>query len=124
MKIENTRDDRVKAIVLLAPVGVLFKSEKALAEVDIPMLLYRAEKDSQLIEPHHSDVVAKNYTHKEKLSYRTIKNAGHYSFITPFPESMRDSLGVVAEDPDGFDRDVFQKFLIDDITTFLLRYLR
>ena len=124
VKIENTRDDRVKAIVLMAPVGVLFKSEKALAEVDIPMLLYRAEKDSQLIEPHHSDVIAKNYTHKEKLSYRTIKNAGHYSFITPFPESIKGSLGVVTEDPEGFDRGGFQKNLSMEITAFLVKALK
>jgi len=83
-EIKNDRDNRKKAIVLMAPVGVLFKSDKALDSVEASILLLRAEKDSQLIEPHHSDAIAKNFIHKEKLSYRTIQNAGHYSFITPF----------------------------------------
>ncbi len=123
-EIKNDRDDRIKAIVLMAPVGVLFKSKKALENVDASILLLRAEKDSQLIEPHHSDVIAKNYNHKEKLSYRTIQNSGHYSFITPFPKSIRGSLGAVAEDPEGFDRGAFHETLSKEITEFLVKTLK
>ncbi len=77
-------DDRLKAIVLMAPVGVMFRSEKALEKVDAPMLLCSAEKDTQLIEPHHSDVIAKNYIYKEKSSYRTIKTRDNIHLSLPF----------------------------------------
>lgn len=119
-EIKNTPDPRVKAIVMMAPVGVLFKSEDSLANVNTSMLLLRAEKDNQLIEPNHADAIAKNYKHKDKLTYRTIKNAGHYSFITPFPESMRGSFGEVGEDPEGFDRKAFHKTLSKEIADFIV----
>ncbi len=95
----------------MAPVGVLFSSPNSLYEVNIPMLLLRAEKDDELAEPYHSEIIAKNFDDKNKLTYRTIENAGHYSFITPFPEVMKNQFGIVADDPEGFDRTVFHKKL-------------
>ena len=119
VKIENSHDQRIKAIVLMAPVGILFNSSNSLNMVDIPALLIRAEKDAELIEPYHAEVIAKNYKNRELLTYCTVPNAGHYSFITPFPESIKSELGVVAEDPDGFDRDTFHELLSSDIVNFL-----
>lgn len=123
-RIENKRDDRIKAIVVMAPVGVLFKSKKSLDNITASMLLLRAEKDSQLIEPHHSELIAKRYINKEKLTYRTIKNAGHYSFITPFPKSISGRLGEVSKDPDGFDRESFHKQLSADISAYLIKTIK
>ena len=119
VKIENSHDKRVKAIVLMAPVGILFKSENSLAEVDIPILLLNAEKDDELTEPYHSEIIVRNYKNKELLTYCTIPNAGHYSFITPFPEAMKHELGIVGEDPEGFDRSAFHQLLSTDIVNFL-----
>ena len=120
VRIENTRDARVKAVVLMAPVGVMFKSSDALAHVEVPVLLMRAERDDVLTEPYHSDIIAMNLKSKERLTYRTIPNAGHHSFITPLPESIRGELGVIAEDPQGFDRDAFHNALGADIANYLL----
>lgn len=119
VKIENLRDERVKAIVLMAPVGILFKSEGSLNEVDVPALLLRAEKDTELTEPYQAEVISKNYKNQELLTYCTVPNAGHFSFITPFPEAVKGELGVVAEDPKGFDRQVFHELLSSDIVNFL-----
>lgn len=118
-KIENSHDKRIKAIVLMAPVGILFNSGDSLKDVDIPALLLRAEKDAELTEPYQAEVIARNYKNQELLTYCTVSNAGHYSFITPFPEVMKSELGVVAEDPDGFDRKAFHKLLGSDIVSFL-----
>ncbi len=123
-EIKNPVDPRVKAIVLMAPVGVMYKSENALENVDATMLLLSAEKDTQLIEANHADLIARNYKHKNKLTYRTIKNAGHYSFITPFPESMKGSLGEVGEDPEGFDRSAFHKTLSKEIADFIVKVFK
>ncbi len=117
--IDNPRDKRVKAIVLMAPVGILFKSRDSLAQVDIPALLLRAGKDDQLTEPFQSEVIAKNYRNKEMLTYRTIENAGHYSFITPFPKFMKGELGAIAQDPRGFDRKKFHQNIGQEIGDYL-----
>jgi len=122
--IDNQRDRRVAAVVLMAPVGILFDSEESLAQVDIPVLLLRAEKDGELTEPYQSEVIAKRIKNKENLTYRTIVNAGHYSFITPFPDEMQSELGVVAEDPEGFDRREFHSALGKEIASFLIEALR
>ncbi len=118
-KIENSHDKRIKAIVLMAPVGILFNSEDSLKDVDIPALLLRAEKDAELTEPYQAEVIAKNYKNQELLTYCTVPNAGHYSFITPFPEVIKGELGVVAEDPEGFNRQAFHELLSSDIVNFL-----
>ncbi len=122
-KIIAARDERIKALVLMAPVGILFRSKDALALVDIPVLLLRAEKDQVLVEPYHSEIIAENIEKRGKLTYRTIENAGHYSFITPFPEILKSQLGVVAEDPEGFDRGVFHQSLGEEIADYLLTVL-
>jgi predicted dienelactone hydrolase len=121
--IENHRDDRVKAIVLMAPVGILFNSKEALAQVEVPALLLKAEKDTELIEPYHSEVIINNYKDKSAITYRTIENAGHYSFITPFPEGIKNEIGVVAEDPVGFNRKAFHDVLGLDIVKYLTEVL-
>lgn len=117
--IRNRQDKRVKAIVMMAPVGVLFRSKNALDKVSIPALMLRAEKDLELTEPYEAEVIAKNYKDPRLLTYCTVPGAGHYSFITPFPEAMRSELGVVAEDPAGFDRNAFHKLLSSDVVTWL-----
>ncbi|MDP8169789.1 hypothetical protein QJU96_00585 [Pasteurella skyensis] len=107
----NIGDKRIKALVLMAPVGILFKSENALSNINIPTFLLRAEKDQELTEPYQSTVIAQNYKNKELLIDCTVPNAGHYSFITPFPDSIKGELGIIAQDPKGFDRKMFHKVL-------------
>jgi predicted dienelactone hydrolase len=119
VEIENQRDARVKALVLMAPVGVLFKSKGALDAVDIPTLLLRAEKDRELVEPYQSEVIAQNVKNKEMLSYHIIENAGHFSFITPFPDAIKNDVGIVAQDPEGFDREAFHEMLVVQIASYL-----
>ncbi len=123
-QIENRRDQRVKAIVLMAPVGVLFTQKDSLEQVNIPVLVMRAENDAELTEPYQSEMIAQNMKDKEMLTYRVIKNAGHYSFITPFPDAIKSEAGVAGEDPVGFDRKAFHKRLSAEIVTYLLRVLK
>ena len=124
IKIDNHRDRRVKAVVLMAPVGVLFKSERSLSRVDIPVLLLNAEKDEELTEPFHSELIKDRINDSDKLTHRTIENAGHYSFITPFPDEMKGDLGSVGEDPAGFDRAAFHRVLGEEISSYLLEAMR
>jgi len=119
VKISNPVDKRIKAIVMMAPVGILFDTKNSLQKINIPTLLLNAEKDDLLIEPYHSEVIAKRFVNQQLLSFCTIANAGHYSFITPFPKAIRSRLGEVAKDPKGFDRDAFHQLLSKDIMQFI-----
>ena len=121
--VENVRDKRVKALVLLAPVGIVFKEAKSLDAVTLPILILRAEKDDELVEPYQADIIAENLPNKALLDYRVIKNAGHYSFITPVPEPLKAELGVIAQDPAGFDRRAFHRELGGEISNYLSRVL-
>jgi predicted dienelactone hydrolase len=116
--INESKDERIKALVLMAPVGILFKSDGALNQIDTPVFLLSAEKDTELTEPYHAALIAKRLPSAAVLTKCTIKNAGHYSFITPFPETIKDKLGAKAEDLDGFDRSEFHQMLSMDIVRF------
>lgn len=120
--IENLHDQRIKAAVLLAPVGVLFKDEQSLSKVKVPIRIYRAENDKVLRYPYHAESI------KQKLSiipeYIIVKNAGHYSFLSPFSDSIKNEVGAPAEDPQGFDRIQFHKNMNEEISVFLTNSLR
>jgi predicted dienelactone hydrolase len=119
--IDNTDDPRIKAAVLMAPVGVLFNDEQSLSNVKVPLRIYRAEKDDVLRSPYHAEFL------KEQLSlqseYIVVKNAGHYAFIAPIPDSMKHEVGEVAIDPNGFDRVHFHTTMNKEIAEFLSRSL-
>jgi predicted dienelactone hydrolase len=120
--IDNLYDQRIKAAVLLAPVGVLFKDKKSLSKVKIPVRIYRSERDKVLHYPYHAESI------KQKLTiipeYTIVKNAGHYSFLSPFSDSMKNEIGAPAEDPKGFDRIHFHKIMNQEIADFLCKSLR
>lgn len=119
----NVQDKRVKAIVLLAPVGVLFKSKTSLSGVNVPTLMLSAEKDEELTEPYHTNVIKNNFPNKKLLLDCTVKNAGHYSFITPFPDAIKQDVGLAGQDPKGFDRKKFHEALSVDVVAFINKAL-
>ncbi len=92
--IKNTDDARIKAAVLMAPVGVLFNDDRSLLNVNVPLRIYRAEKDSVLRYPYHAEFLQNKLFIKPE--YIVVKNAGHYVFITPIPDPMKNKVGKVA----------------------------
>ena len=111
------RDARIKAAVLMAPVGVLFRDKTSLLNVTVPVLIFRAEKDDILLYPHHADAIKRKLPLQSKCI--VVKKAGHYSFLAPFPEDRKKIVGAPAEDPSGFDRIAFHKKMNEDILKFL-----
>jgi predicted dienelactone hydrolase len=122
--IKNTKDSRIKAIVLLAPLGVVFSAEGSLDELDIPVLLFKAEKDEEVTEPYNAYMIEQNLPNKEQLTSITVPNAGHYSFLTAYPEFLKSELGFIAKDPEGFSRVEFQKELGAIIVDYLNKVLQ
>lgn len=117
--INITTDSRVKALVLLAPATVWFRYPKALNEVKIPILMLSAEKDDYT-PLFHAQIVLSGVPDKTKIQHKIIKNAGHFAFLSPFPESMAGPQFLPSQDPPGFDRAGFQQELHVEIAKFLL----
>lgn len=111
------RDSRIKAAVLMAPVGILFRDAKSLSMVTAPVLIFRAEKDEILRFPYHAESIRRKLPVQPR--YIKVKNAGHYSFLSPFPEERKKIVGAPAHDPEGFDRAEFHKEMNKEICAFL-----
>ncbi|WP_281883378.1 alpha/beta fold hydrolase [Paenibacillus sp. YYML68] len=116
--IEVVSDDRVSALVLLAPATVWFRADDALRAVHAPILMLDAEKDPYT-PSFHAQLVMKGVADPSKVRYRTVDNAGHFSFLSPFPPSMKSPSFLPSQDPPGFDRDSFHEWLNDEVLSFL-----
>lgn len=118
------KDPRITAIVLMAPTGIVFDQDGALDDVNIPALLLVAEKDDILIEPHHSQVITKRYPNPDLITVAIIENAGHFSFLSPFPDTLAAEIGEVGKDPKGFNRQQFSQELPETIIDFLQQHTK
>jgi predicted dienelactone hydrolase len=114
--VEVVPDFRIKAIVLLAPGAGWFMN--SLEKVTIPILMFTAEHDP--ITPKWNGEIVLNYVpNKSKVIFNEVENAGHFSFLSPFPATMKNSNFLPSTDPVGFDREKFHKQLPTDILDFL-----
>jgi predicted dienelactone hydrolase len=111
-------DPRVKALVLLAPATPWYMAEGSLAKVNVPILMLTGEHD-HVTPSQHGDIVKRGLADLTKLRHRCVPNAGHFSFLSPFPEFMRKPGFPPGADPEGFDRAAFQAPLANEIRDFL-----
>lgn len=117
--IHATSDSRIKSLVLLAPASVWFKADGALNAVNIPILMFAGEKDEHTLS-FHAQIILEGVSDKMSIQYRVIKNAGHFSFLSSFPNSMINVKFPPSQDPDGFNRESFHKELNAEVLDFLL----
>jgi predicted dienelactone hydrolase len=119
-QVEVDADPRVKALVLLAPATPWFMATGALRGVRIPILLWTAEKDEHT-PAFHGEIVKAGVPDQALVEHRIAANAGHFSFLSPFPESMTDRGFAPSQDPEGFDRERFHEELNAGVLEFLKR---
>ena len=115
-------DARVRALVLLAPATVWYRPVAALRNVRVPILLLMGEKD-EWTPDFHAQIVLNGVADRDQVTYRSIENAGHYSFLSPFPPERTSPSFPPSQDPPGFDRVRFQAELQAEVLDFLLRQL-
>lgn len=119
-KVATEPDARIVALVLLAPGAGWFKN--SLDKVTVPILLYMAEHDP--VTPlWNAEIILEGVTDPTRVTYRLVKNAGHFSFLSPFPEFMKKPEFRPSTDPEGFDREVFHRLLPVEILQFLQKSL-
>ncbi len=117
-KVAVARDERVRGLVLMAPATAWFTPEGALADVTVPMLIYDAGHDP-FTPPDHVARVLDQVPDRTKITHHHIENAGHFSFLSPFPEAMINPDFPPSQDPEGFDRMVLHQRMNAEITVFL-----
>ena len=119
-QISVTPDYRVKSLVLLAPAVPCFREEGSLTGVNVPILMLVGEKDEFSPYVFLAQLIQERVTDKTKIQYRVIENAGHYSFLSSFPESMTNVAFPPSQDPYGFNRESFHNELNAEVLDFLL----
>ncbi|NTV14855.1 MAG: alpha/beta fold hydrolase [Desulfobulbaceae bacterium] len=111
-------DQRIGTAVLLAPATEWYAPLDSLREVTVPILLLAGEKD-QITPLWHSEIVLDRLPDRRLAKLQVIENAGHFSFLSPFPPEMCRPAFLPATDPLGFDRERFHLELPRMILAFL-----
>ncbi len=120
MPIEGLADPRIAAAVIAGPMTAHF-SDGALEALRGPILLMSGSEDRVIVDRFHTDRVAAS---SAVLDRWVLEGAGHFSFLTVFPDSMRDQIGPAGEDPPGFDRAAGHRDMNARIVTFFEETLR
>jgi predicted dienelactone hydrolase len=110
----SLKDERVRAIVAMAPTGVLLTAE-SLAAVRSATMIYEAELDRFLVPRFHAEWVASNLP---AANLHRVPNAWHFAFMNAPSMPIPSHDGDVAANPPGFDRDAFLKQLAGEVTAF------
>ena len=117
-----TADARVKSIILLAPATPWFMAPGALRNVRVPILMFTGDSDAQT-NAMHARWVSEGVRAATLVDHRVVQNAGHYSFLSPFPPEMTSPGFAPSQDPPGFDRERFHEQMYLEIRAFLDRTL-
>ncbi|WP_019615193.1 alpha/beta hydrolase family protein [Psychromonas ossibalaenae] len=116
-QVEVVNDQRVKALVLFAPAAAWFQQPDSFNHVNLPILFFSAEHDT--LTPYwQADLIKQNVKNPALITLKTVENAGHLSFLAPFPESMRNKYFSPSQDPDGFDREAFHEKLKTEVLNY------
>lgn len=95
-----TADTRVRAVVAMAPLGVMFTAA-SLAGIKTPVAIYAAELDRWLVPRFHAEWIARNVP---GAAFQGIPNAWHFAFMDRPATPIQTADGDAAADPPGFDR--------------------
>ncbi len=110
-------DRRVRAVVALAPVGVVFTAA-SLATISVPVAVYEAERDRWLVPRFHTRWIAQNMPGAD---LHRVPNAWHFAFMDPPSMAIATEDGDIRADPPGFARAAFLKQLSRDLPAFFDR---
>ena len=118
-----SRPIHIRAAVLLAPVAAVF-SATGLAPVRGPIRIYAPDNDQMLNSRFHGDWLYASLKAQGTPAELIVTHAGHYVFMSPFPDALKTEVGAAAQDPPGFDRPAFQQRLARETIAYFERTLR
>ncbi len=115
-------DPRVRAVVLFAPAAPWLLAEGSLAHVDAAVMMRTGEKD-QHAPTSYDELLMHGFRDRGRIDYRMVPNAGHFSFLSLFPDALIGPQFPPSQDPAGFDRASYLLELQGEVVGFLRRVL-
>jgi fermentation-respiration switch protein FrsA (DUF1100 family) len=113
----------VAALILMAPATAWFTPNDSLKNVALPIQLWAGERDP-FTPLWQAQLILDLVPHRDRVAFRVVPNAGHFSFLSPFPPAMKLPGFLPAFDPAGFDREAFHAELNVEMRAFLQRAFR
>ena len=110
----SMRDPRVRAVVAMAPVGVVFNAD-SLGKVRIPVAVYNARQDRFLVASFHGEWIAR---HLKGAQLQTVPNAWHFAFMDTPSMPIPSPDGDIGANPPGFDRPALLRKMAVELPTF------
>jgi predicted dienelactone hydrolase len=121
MPVAWTHDARIKAVVAAAPaLGYAFGRE-GLANVRVPLQLWRASDDEILPNPFYAEAVRQSLPTPPE--FHLVENAGHFDFLQPCPAELQQSAPQICKSRPGFDRAAFHQGLNREVVAFFRKTL-
>jgi predicted dienelactone hydrolase len=111
-------DERIRAIVLLAPALPWFMAHGALADVAVPVLVRTGAEDT-LSPPYFVERILSGLPSTTPIDYRVVPGAGHFAFFGPIPPELVGPGFPPSIDPPGFVRDAYLPVLFGEVEAFL-----
>ena len=118
--IVSVPDRRIRAVVALAPMAMVFTPE-SLAAITVPVRVIMAEHDVVLAGKYHGGHVAANLPGARAS---TVPGAGHFAFMAQPTFPLPSAAGDAAANPPGFDRVAFLSTLDSQVAEFFAQQWR
>jgi predicted dienelactone hydrolase len=109
-------DRRVRAIASAAPAFGFAYDRAGLANVKIPVLLWRPADDRHQPNPYYEEAIRAALPRPPL--YRVEPLAGHYAFLPVCGERLRKIVPQICIDAPGFDRAAFHTRLNAELVRF------
>lgn len=113
-------DRRIRAVVALAPMAMVFTPE-SLAAITVPVRVIVAERDAVLNGKYHGGHVVANLP---RAQASTAVGAGHFAFMAQSVIPLPSAAGDAASNPPGFDRLAYLPELENQVAAFFAEQLR
>lgn len=110
----SVADRRIRAVVALAPMAVVFTSE-SLAAITAPVRVIMAEHDAVLNGKYHGQYVVASLP---RAQASTVAGAGHFAFMAQATFPLPSVAGDASANPPGFDRVAFLPSLESQVAEF------
>ncbi|WP_196774290.1 alpha/beta fold hydrolase [Rhodovulum sp. MB263] len=108
-------EPRLKALVLLDPLAVMFDAS-GLAAVKIPVLLFRPQEDIYMRSEANAIALASDLP---RAPQQILLPGTHFTFVDPCPEGIVGEAALICKDRPGIDRPAIHRTLERDVIAFL-----
>lgn len=117
----DARDARIKAAVIAAPAFGYSFTTASLADIHIPVQLWRAEDDRILPSPYNVEPIRDRLPPRPE--YHIAAGAGHYDFLPPCTSALAAVAAEICTSTPGFDRAAFHDAFNREVVHFFQMHL-